>query len=356
MAVRMLPIKHAFGRFPRLVHDLSASCGKKIELTMSGEETELDKTVIEAIADPLTHLVRNSIDHGHGNADERKTAGKSDVGTVALHAFHEGGNIVIEVSDDGRGLNRDRILHKAVGARAGFGKRAAAGRHDLQSHFSSRLFHRRKSHRSVGARRGHGHREAGGAALGGSITLSTTPGSGTRFRIRLPLTMAILEGLSLSVGEEVYILPLTSIVESIRPKPGDVRKIAGLAEVVQVRGEVLPILKLYQIFSATPFFTDPTQALLVIVENDGRKVALLVDELIGQSQVVIKSLESNYPQSGGNCRGHDTRRWARSTHSGYTGPDSRFAEQCGGVGCLSDIGHRPIHYVPCLEAGLEAGE
>ena len=294
MAVRMLPIKHAFGRFPRLARDLSLSCSKKVELKTSGEETELDKSVIEAIADPLTHLVRNSIDHGMETPEERKQVGKSATGLVSLHAFHEGGNIVIEVSDDGRGLNRDKILKKAV-------ERGLIADGDLLTDdaVNNLIFHpgfstAEKVTDVSGRGVGMDIVKQSVQALGGSITLSTVPGAGTRFRIRLPLTMAILEGLSLSVGSEVYILPLTSIVESIRPKPGDVRVVAGRAEVVLVRGEVLPILRLYQVFGADPLVTEPTQALLVIVENDGRKVALLVDELIGQSQVVIKSLESNY--------------------------------------------------------------
>ncbi|HLK56843.1 MAG TPA: chemotaxis protein CheA [Chthonomonadaceae bacterium] len=295
MAVRMLPIKHAFGRFPRLVRDLASAGGKRIELKTTGEETELDKTVIEAVADPLTHLVRNSADHGLETPEARRKAGKPEVGTIALNAFHEGGNIVIEISDDGRGLDRDRIYAKAL-------ERGLLSESDpvpsdealynyiFHPGFSTAAKVTDLSGRGVGM---DIVRQAV-QALGGSISLSSTPGLGTRFRIRLPLTMAILEGLSLSVGGEVYILPLTSIVESIRPKTGDVRLIAGQMEVAQVRGEILPILRLYQVFGAEPILTDPTQALLVIVENDGRKVALLVDELIGQSQVVIKSLETNY--------------------------------------------------------------
>lgn len=300
MAVRMLPIKHAFGRFPRLVRDLSEACGKRIELKTTGEETELDKSVIEAIADPLTHLVRNSVDHGLETPKERREAGKPDVGIVALHAFHEGGNIVIEVSDDGRGLDRDRILKKAID-RGLLAESDPVPPDDTLHNF---IFHPGFSTAAKvtdlsGRGVGMDIVKRSVQALGGSIMLSSTPGKGTRFRIRLPLTMAILEGLSLAVGEEVYILPLTSIVESIRPKPGDVRVIAGRSEVALVRGEVLPILRLYQVFGASPLITDPTRGLLVIVENDNRKVALLVDELIGQSQVVIKSLETNYRKVDG---------------------------------------------------------
>jgi two-component system chemotaxis sensor kinase CheA len=300
MAVRMLPIRHAFGRFPRLIRDLASSCGKRIELKTTGEETELDKSVIEAIADPLTHLVRNSVDHGLETPEERRAAGKPETGSVALHAFHEGGNIVIEISDDGRGLDRDRILKKAIERGLLSENDAAPADETIYSFifhpgFSTAAKVTDLSGRGVGM----DIVKQAVQGLGGSIMLSSTPGAGTRFRIRLPLTMAILEGLSLKVGDEVYILPLTSIVESIRPRSGDVRLIAGQTEVALVRGEVLSILRLYQFFGAEPRITDPTRGLLVIVENDGRKVALLVDELIGQSQVVIKSLETNYRKVDG---------------------------------------------------------
>ncbi len=294
MAVRMLPIKHAFGRFPRLVRDAATACGKRIELKMSGEDTELDKSVIEAIGDPLTHLVRNAVDHGLEGPDDRRAAGKPECGTVTLHAYHEGGSIVVEVADDGRGLDRECILRKAVErgmvAEGDTPPDEAIYNFIFQAGFSTAAQVSDLSGRGVGM---DIVRQAI-AGLGGSITLNTKLGEGTRFRARLPLTMAILEGLSLLVGDEVYILPLVQIVESIRPQKGDVRTIAGADEIALVRGEALPILRLYELFGSTPRVTDPTQGLLVIVENEGRRAALLVDELIGQSQVVIKSLESNY--------------------------------------------------------------
>ncbi len=299
MAIRMLPIKHAFGRFPRLVRDLANACGKKIELKTSGEETELDKTVIEAIADPLTHLVRNSIDHGLETPQERRLAGKPETGVVALHAFHEGGNIVVEISDDGKGLDRERILKKAI-------ERGLIQENEVlpDETIYNFIFHPGFSTAPTitdlsGRGVGMDIVKQAVVGMGGSISLSTTPGEGSCFRIRLPLTMAILEGLSLLVGEEVYILSLTSIVESIRPRSGDLRLIAGTSEVVQVRGEVLPVQRLYQYFGVKPVITDATKGLLVIVEYDGCKVALMVDELIGQSQVVIKSLETNYRKVDG---------------------------------------------------------
>jgi len=295
MAVRMLPIKHAFGRFPRLVHDLSVACGKKIELKTTGEETELDKSVIEAIADPLTHLIRNSIDHGLEPPEERRAAGKSETGTVLLSASHEGGSIMIEISDDGRGLNRDRILSKAI-ERGLISESDPTPSDDViynlifHPGFSTAAQVTDLSGRGVGM----DIVKQSIQGLGGTVSLTSKPGSGTQFRIRLPLTLAILEGLSLSVGEETYIIPLTSIIESIRPKERDVRLVAGRSEVAIVREEMIPLLRLYQIFGVQPFVTNVTEGLLVIVEYEGIKVALMVDALIGQSQVVIKSLEANY--------------------------------------------------------------
>jgi two-component system chemotaxis sensor kinase CheA len=299
MGIRMLPIKHAFGRFPRLVRDMAGVIGKKIDLRMSGEETELDKTIIEAIGDPLTHLIRNSIDHGLESPSERHAVGKPETGVVSLNAFHEGGSIVIEVDDDGRGLNRDRILAKAR-------ERGLIADNDVPSDdaiyniifqpgFSTVTKVTDLSGRGVGM---DIVRKAV-QSMGGSVSLTSTPGKGTQFRIRLPLTMAILEGLSLGVGDETYIVPLTSIVESIQPKSSDVRHLANRAEVVMVRESVLPILRLYEAFQIAPRVTDPAQGLLVIVENDGRKAGLLADEIIGQSQVVIKSLEANYHKVNG---------------------------------------------------------
>lgn len=300
MAIRLVPIRQAFSRFPRLVRDLAATCGKQVELKMSGEDTELDKTLIEALADPLTHLVRNSVDHGLESQEARRAAGKPDTGTVKLRALQEGGNIVIEVSDDGKGLDRDRIFAKAQ-------ERGLASSNDqelsdeqvyafiFEPGFSTAAQITDVSGRGVGldiVRQSL-------RAVNGSISLTSVPGEGTTFRIRLPLTMAILEGLSLAVGNEVYVLPLTSIIESIQPRDRDVHVITGREEVVQVRGEVLPLVRLYALFEAVPHVTDPSQGLLVIVENDGRKAALLVDELIGQSQVVIKSVERNHRKVDG---------------------------------------------------------
>ena len=299
MAVRMLPIKNAFGRFPRLVRDAAAACGKQIELKTTGEDTELDKTVIEAIADPLTHLVRNSIDHGVELPDERIAAGKPAMGCVTLSAFQEGGSIVVDVTDDGRGLSREKITKKAV-ERGLISQDSALSDDEIYDlvfapGFSTAAKVSDLSGRGVGMDIVKRTVET----LGGTVSMSTREGAGSTCRIRLPLTMAILEGLSVRVGEEVYIMPLTSIVESIRPKPQDINVITGNTEVVQVRGSVLPVLRLYKAFNTKPRQTDPTQALFVIVQNDRKQVAVLVDELITQSQVVIKSIETNYQKVAG---------------------------------------------------------
>jgi two-component system chemotaxis sensor kinase CheA len=299
MSVRMLPIRQAFGRFPRLVHDLAGVTGKKIDLKTSGEETELDKTLIEGIIDPLTHIVRNSIDHGLETPDDRIAAGKSEVGLVSLRAFHEGGTIVVEVTDDGRGLDRDRILRKAI--QSGIVSEADSLTDDqiynliYRPGFSTAQVVTDVSGRGVGL----DIVVQGVRALGGSVSVTSRAGLGATFRIRLPLTMAIMEGLSLSVGEEIYILPLTSIVESIRARREDIHQLKGSQEIVILRAETLPVLRLSRLFAITSSVTSLEEGLLVIVENGGHKVALHVDDLIGQKQVVVKSLETNYTKIEG---------------------------------------------------------
>lgn len=300
MAIRLVPIRQALSRFPRLVHDMASACGKRIELKTSGDETELDKTLIDAISDPLTHLVRNSIDHGLETPEERVAAGKDPVGVLTIRAMQEGGGIVIEIGDDGRGLDRNRILASAR-------KRGLIADSDpdpsddvifayiFEPGFSTAAAVTDISGRGVGmdiVRRSL-------QTVNGSVGLTTVAGKGTTFRIRLPLTMAILEGLSMAVGDEVYVMALTSIVESIQPRAADVHLLAARDEVVHVRGEVLPLIRLYQVFNAEPRNTDPSKGLVVIVENSGRRAALLVDELIGQSQVVIKSVEANHRKVDG---------------------------------------------------------
>ena len=299
MAVRMQPIKTVFSRFHRLVRDLAGNLGKQITLEVSGEETELDKTVIDRIGDPLTHLVRNSVDHGIELPDARQAAGKSTQGVVRLHAFHQGGSIFIEVEDDGRGLDKVRIQRKAV---ENCLLREGEPLTDEQVYalifrpgFSTAERVTDVSGRGVGM----DVVQRNILALGGQVAITSVQGAGTKFTIKLPLTLAILDGLSVQVGEETYIIPLVNITESIRPKASQVQTIVGGGEVVNVRGRVLPIVRLHAVLGVTPRVTDPTESLLVIVENGREQVALLVDELVGQHQVVIKSLEANYRRVDG---------------------------------------------------------
>jgi len=294
MRIRMLPISFVFQRFPRLVHDLSGKLDKKIELVLSGESTELDKTVMEKIGDPLVHLVRNSLDHGIEKPEDRLAAGKPETGEIHLNAFHEGGNIVIEITDDGAGLNLEKILSKArsSGIVSDNEKLADEEIADLifRPGFSTADVVSDVSGRGVGmdvVRRNI-------RALGGTVDVKTEAGKGSVFTIRLPLTLAILDGQSIVVGEEVYIVPLVAIIESIQVDSSLVNGVTGQAEVYRLRDEYIPIVKLCDVFNVKPLHDDIEDGLLVVVEAEGKKVALLVDDLLGQQQVVIKSLETNF--------------------------------------------------------------
>ncbi|MFM1886356.1 MAG: hypothetical protein RL026_1513 [Pseudomonadota bacterium] len=294
MRVRMLPVSFVFSRFPRLVRDLSQRLGKQIRLKMTGENTELDKTVLEKIGDPLVHLVRNSIDHGIEMPEVRAAAGKPAEGTVHLNAFHKGGSITLEVSDDGKGLDRRRILAKAVDRGL---VDAGATLTDEQVHeliflpgFSTAESTTDLSGRGVGmdvVRRNI-------KELGGTVELRSAPGEGTRFIINLPLTLAIVDGLSVAVGDEVYIVPLLTIIESLQLRPGTASHIVDHGEVFQFRGDYLPVIRLHDVFGVEPRARALHEGLVMVVEGDGRRVGLFVDALLGQQQVVIKSMESNY--------------------------------------------------------------
>ncbi len=294
MGIRMVPIGNAFSRFPRLVRDLSGKAGKKIHLILSGEETELDKTVIESIGDPLTHLVRNSADHGLEPPDERVAAGKPEQGMIRLNAFHEGGNICITVEDDGRGLNREKILAKGI-------KQGLIAESDKLSDeqiwmlifkpgFSTAEKVTDVSGRGVGMDVVKRNIEG----LGGTVSIKTTAGKGTTFTLKLPLTLAIIEGMTVRVGKDTYIVPLLSILESIQPKREMIKTLVGKGELVNVRGTYLPLMRLYEVFRLEPELSDPTKAILLILETEGERVAVMVDEILGQQQVVIKSMEQNF--------------------------------------------------------------
>jgi two-component system chemotaxis sensor kinase CheA len=293
MSIRMMPVGFVFNRFPRMVRDLAAKLGKRVELQTVGEQTELDKGVIEKIADPLTHLVRNALDHGIEPPGERLACGKPEAGTLTLRAFHQGGNIVIEVRDDGRGIDRARILAKAR-------ERGMTMSDDLPDNdvfalifepgFSTAAAVTDVSGRGVGMDVVRKNIEA----LGGRVEVASRPGEGSCISIRLPLTLAILDGLSVSVADQLYIVPLSFIVESLQACPSDVRSVGGAGRVLHVRGEYLPVLCLQDAMGARPTGARLEDGIMVILEAEGQRAAMFVDALVGQHQVVIKSLEGNY--------------------------------------------------------------
>jgi len=298
MSVRMMPISLVFSRFQRVVRDSAGKLNKKVQLKVVGEGTELDKGLIEKVSDPLTHLVRNSLDHGIETPDERIAKGKNPQGTITLRAAHQGGNIVVEVSDDGAGLNRDRILAKA--REKGLPVSDSMSDADVWQMifapgFSTASVVTDVSGRGVGMDVVKKNIEG----IGGRVEIATQLDQGSTITIRLPLTLAILDGLSIAVGEQIYIIPLSFISESLQPVPGDIKDISGQGRVVHVRGEYLPLLALHQIFNVDARHTDEMEGILVLLEAEGKKVALQVDELMGQHQVVIKSLETNYRKVAG---------------------------------------------------------
>lgn len=299
MRMRMMPINFAFQRFPRLVHDMSQKMGKNIELKMTGEQTELDKTVMEKIGDPLVHLVRNSLDHGIEMPDKRKEVGKPETATLGLNAYHQGGNIVIEVIDDGAGLNEEKVLAKAIeqGLVPAGVELEPARIHELilLPGFSTADTVTDVSGRGVGM----DVVVRNIRSLGGSLEVWSKPGEGSKFTIRLPLTLAILDGQTVAVGDEDYIIPLISIIESIQLTPEMLNVVIGKGETFKLRNEHLPIIRLHDVFGGKPRTTDLCEGLLVVVESDGKKMGLFVDELKGQQQVVIKSLEVNYKRIEG---------------------------------------------------------
>ncbi len=295
MAIRMQPVKSVFARMPRLVREVSAKVGKQVRLLTTGEQTEVDKTVIEELADPLTHMIRNAIDHGLEDAGTRTEKGKAPVGTIKLAAKHAGGNILIQVTDDGAGIDRRKLFDKAVekGIVAADAKLGDDEIDDLifAPGFSTAKAVTDVSGRGVGmdvVRRNINN-------LGGRISVQSVLGKGTRFTLTIPLTLAVLDGMMVAVGREKYILPLTSIVESFQPERGQVRVLAGGGEVVSIRGEFIRLIYLHRLFDVPGAVTEPWNGLVVLLETaNGGKIGVVVDELIGQQQVVIKSLQENF--------------------------------------------------------------
>ncbi|AQR68706.1 chemotaxis protein CheA [Janthinobacterium sp. LM6] len=293
MSIRMMPMDFVFSRFPRMVRDLATKLGKKVDFITNGAATELDKGLIERIVDPLTHLVRNSIDHGVEMPAARVAAGKTEAGRLFLSASHQGGNIIIEVSDDGAGLNRERILAKA--AQQGLDVSETMSDAEVWQLIFAPGFSTAEAVTDVSGRGvGMDVVKRNISAMGGVVDIRSAKGFGTTISISLPLTLAILDGMSIRVGDEVYILPLGFVIESLQPAVEDIKDISGKGQVVKVRGEYLPLIPLYQMFDIAPRFTSPSEGICVILETEGRKAALFVDDLVGQQQVVVKNLESNY--------------------------------------------------------------
>ncbi|OAT46183.1 signal transduction histidine kinase [Proteus hauseri ATCC 700826] len=293
MSIRMMPMEYVFSRFPRVVRDVAGKMNKKVELNMIGSSTELDKSLIEKIIDPLTHLVRNSLDHGIEMPADRIAAGKPEAGQLTLSAEHQGGNICIEVTDDGAGLNRERILKKAMSS--GLSVSENMSNEDVAMLIFAPGFSTAEVVTDVSGRGvGMDVVKRNIQEMGGQIQISFEVGKGTRIRILLPLTLAILDGMSVKVQDEVFILPLGTVVSSLQPEEDDIYPLAGDEKLLQVRGEYLPLIELHRTFNIEGAQTDITQAIAVIVQSAGRRYALLVDKLVGQHQVVVKNIESNY--------------------------------------------------------------
>ena len=294
MSIRMMPMDYVFSRFPRLVRDLAGKLNKKIELVTFGQATELDKSLIERIIDPLTHLVRNSLDHGIETPEVRSAAGKDPVGQLILSAEHSGGNIVIEVSDDGAGLRRDKILAKAM--KQGMpGVTENMPDEDVWNLIFAPGFSTAEQVTDVSGRGvGMDVVKRNIQDMGGHVEITSRAGHGTTTKIVLPLTLAILDGMSVKTGPEIFILPLNYVMESLQPVAADIYTVAGNERLVRVRGEYLPLIELHATFTVADARVDPTQGIVVIMQAEGRRFALLVDELVGQQQVVVKNLETNY--------------------------------------------------------------
>jgi len=293
MSIRMMPMDYVFSRFPRLVRDLAAKLGKDVELVTFGQATELDKSLIERIIDPLTHLVRNSLDHGIETVEARRAAGKDGTGQLVLSAAHHGGNIVIEVSDDGAGLRRDKILAKAM--KQGMQVSESMSDDEVWNLIFMPGFSTAEQVTDVSGRGvGMDVVKRNIQSMGGHVEITSHAGRGTTTRIILPLTLAILDGMSVKVGSEIFILPLNFVMESLQPREEDIYTVTNGDRVVRVRGEYLPLVALHAVFNVEGARTEPTQGIVTIMETEGRRFAMLIDELVGQQQVVVKNLETNY--------------------------------------------------------------
>jgi len=293
MSIRMIPMSMVFSRFPRMLRDLAAKLGKKVEFVTQGESTELDKGLVEKITDPLTHLVRNSCDHGIESPSERLAKGKPEHGTITLAASHQGGSILIEVRDDGKGLSRDKLIKKA--RERGIDAPDSMTDAEVWSLIFAPGFSTADVVTDVSGRGvGMDVVKKNITALGGTVEIDSAEGYGMSVKVRLPLTLAIMDGMSVGVGEEVYILPLSSVIESFQVQPGNIKTIGGHGRVIEVRDEFMPVLDLEQVFGVPRFDFENASGIMVVAEAEGGRVALLVDQLLGQQQVVVKNLEANY--------------------------------------------------------------
>ncbi len=307
MSLRMVPLKSLFQKMTRLVRDLARKAGKDVQFVTEGEETEIDRNMVEMLNDPLVHMIRNSVDHGIELADKRQESGKNPTGTVGLRAYHSAGNVVIELTDDGKGLDRDRILAKAHERNL-----IESGKELTESEIFGLIFQAgfstaEKITDVSGRGVGMDVVRKGIESLHGRVDVASKSGEGSTFTMKLPLTMAITDAMLLSVGSEHYLLPTVSIEQSFRPADGSISTVAGEGEMVMLRGNLLPIFRLHELFGVADAVTDPYEALLISVESEGQHFALMVDELLGQQQVVIKTLGESIGQiagvSGGSILG-----------------------------------------------------
>ena len=290
MGLRMIPIKAAFQKMERLARDLARDFGKKVHFTTSGEDTELDRTVVEEIGDPLVHMVRNALDHGLEPPADRIAKGKPETGTLHLKAYHQGGNIVVELEDDGRGIDPDRIFKKAV-EKGVIAPNAVMSREEILALIFAAGFSTAEKVTAVSGRGvGMDVVKRNIDKLRGKIEISSEVGRGSNFKIKLPLTMAIIDGLVVRVGEDRFILPSTSVQMALRPAREHISTIHGRGEVLDLRGRLLPLHRLHRRFGIPCDATQPWEGIVVIVEHSGKVSALLVDEMVSKQEVVIKNL------------------------------------------------------------------
>ncbi|MBW8002029.1 MAG: chemotaxis protein CheA [Planctomycetes bacterium] len=290
MSMRMVPIQGVFQKMARLVRDLSRKADKAVNFVTVGEETELDRSIVDKIADPLVHMIRNSVDHGMETAEERAKTDKDPIGKIELKAYHQAGHIIIEVKDDGRGLNKESILKKAITNGLVDEKQELSDDEICKLIFHAGLSTAKTITTVSGRGVGMDVVKKNIESLKGKVEITSETGKGTTFIIRMPLTLAIIDGQIVTIGPERYIIPINSIIESFRPTAEQLSSVQNKGEMVIVRGQLIPLVRLYKLFNTTPNTQDPTQALLVIVEEDNKKCCFLVDELLGQQQIVIKNL------------------------------------------------------------------